>query len=48
VRFDLQALGKAKNSDPVRAGLFHFKAIPRTLELQQVVGCEVVRDAARV
>ncbi len=46
--FQRQALPKAKDTDPVRTGLFHFKTIPWSFELQQVVGSEVVRHAARV
>src|SRR5580704_1023451 len=44
----MQALMKAQDPDAVRIGLFHFEAIPRTVELQQVVGCEVIRHTAGV
>ena len=47
-RFQLEALGKAKDSDPVLTCLLYFKAVPRVFELQQIVGREGVWDAARV
>ncbi len=46
--FHTQALSKANDTDPVRTSLFHFKAVPRTLQLQQVVGREIVRHTTGV